>query len=85
MGKEYKRIIVDFLRSPTGSTTPVGNFHTPDPRNLPLFSWTARTLSKLQYPYQVEVIARTTSHDARSLQFSKIYSNKDNNSKILCH
>lgn len=27
----------------TSSTTPVGNFHTPVPRNSPLFSWTTST------------------------------------------
>jgi hypothetical protein len=31
------------IKTITSSTTPVGNFHTPVPRNRPLFSWTTST------------------------------------------
>jgi hypothetical protein len=32
----------------TGSTTPVGNFHTPRPRSTPLFSCTTKTCKEFQ-------------------------------------
>lgn len=33
----------------TWSTTPVGSFHTPEPRNFPVFSWTTRIYWTLDF------------------------------------